>query len=124
MCDAVHRGGVCLSTCWGCHTTTPGSRHLPAKCTPQEQTPPRTRYTPWSRHPPGPGTPPRDQVHPLQSMLGDTVNARAVRVLLECHLVSLMFTFNIMRQFTEKWWPPFRFRQFVKSQTYLSTFKI
>ena len=52
------RGGVCLSACWD----TP---LLP------EQT------SPWadSRQP------------PLQSMLGDTVNARAVRILLECNLV-------------------------------------
>ena len=36
---------------------------------------------PWSRHPP----------HPEQSMLGDTVNARAVRILLECNLVDFDF---------------------------------
>ena len=39
-------------------------------------------------HPPGPGTPrdqaplPPDQAPPEQSMLGDTVNERAVRILL------------------------------------------
>ena len=81
---------------------TPESRH------PQDQvhppgpgTPPRTRYTPQ-----GPGTPP-DQVHPpgadippgpgtpppAKSMLGDTVNARAVRILLECNLVDWMHSF-------------------------------
>ena len=55
----------------------------------------------WPGTPPGPGTPPWDQVHPLdqappqtttppaQSMLGDTVNARAVRILLECILVRI-----------------------------------
>ena len=54
--------GVCLSACWD---TIP--------C-PQEQTPPQ------SRHP------------PLQSMVGDTVNAQAVRILLECNLVITIFT--------------------------------
>ena len=39
-------------------------------------TPPSTMYTAQ-----GPGTPPR------KSMLGDTVNERAVRILLECNLV-------------------------------------
>ena len=34
-------------------------------------------------HPPGPGA----HTPPAQSMLGDTVNARAVRILLECYLV-------------------------------------
>ena len=69
--------------------TPPGSRHpLQTKYTPQ------TRYTSLEQtpfqdqvHPPGPGPPP-DQVHPPeQSILGDTVNVRAVRILLECNLV-------------------------------------
>ena len=34
----------------------------------------------WDTHPPGADPPP-------QSILGDTVNARAVRILLECNLV-------------------------------------
>ena len=38
-------------------------------------------------HPPGPDTPPQEQTPPAQSMLGDTVNTRAVRILLECNLV-------------------------------------
>ena len=72
-------------------------------------TPPRTRYTP-----PGPGTPPpRDQVHtpppgpgkpprtrytpPLtQSMLGDMVNERAVRILLECNLVIVTLSLQVI----------------------------
>ena len=61
VCDSVHRGGICLSACWD--------------TTPQEQMRP-------SRHPASTDTPP-----PPQSMLGDTVNARAVRILLECNLV-------------------------------------
>ena len=59
--------------------------------------PPGTRYTtplPGTRHPPGPGTHPhRDQAHyPLPPCTpqdqGDTCNARAVRILLECNLVN------------------------------------
>ena len=54
--------------------------------------------------PPGPGTPPRpgtprDQVHPPlreQCMTGDTGNKRAVRILLECILVTFHFA-NHMR---------------------------
>ena len=73
----------------------PGADPPPGPGTPPEQTPPGTSHTPQSRHPPGPATPPRtrynpprDQVHPSeQSMLGDTVNVRAVCILLECNLV-------------------------------------
>ena len=37
-----------------------------------------------------------DQVHPpVQSMLGDTVNARAVRILLECILVLKIILLNL-----------------------------
>ena len=72
---------------------------------PGPSTPPRTRYTPWDQvhlrdqvhppdrvhpwdqvHLPGPGTPPRKQ-----RTLADTVNARAVRILLECNLVQDFF---------------------------------
>ena len=57
---------------------------------PTRQAPSRTRQAPpWdqagnpqTRHPPGPGTSPPDQ-----SMLGDTVNERAVHIPLECILV-------------------------------------
>ena len=84
---------------------TPQSRHSleadPLEAdTPRRQTPPsgsrhpqESRYHPsGSRHPPGKQTPPREQTPPWeqtprQSMLGDTVNARAVRILLECNLV-------------------------------------
>ena len=55
--------------------------------TPQEQAPPPRAGTPRSRQaPPRVGTPP-DQTPPERSMLGDTVNERAVRILLECNLV-------------------------------------
>ena len=73
---------------------------------PQEQTPwtrtprpgtPRSRTQPpppWNQAPPllpdtplGPGTP-QEQTLPAQCMLGDTVNKRAVCILLECNLVT------------------------------------
>ena len=52
--------------------------------------------TPQSRHPLGADTPlgsrhPLDRhLPPAQSMLGDTVNARAVRILLECNLLVFL----------------------------------
>ena len=71
ICDSVNRGGVCLSACWD----TPLHSRPPGADSPQEQTPPP------EQPPPGAGP-------PLQSMLGDTVNARTVRILLECNLVT------------------------------------
>ena len=60
--------GVCLSACWD---------NRP----PREQTPPRSR-------PPGSSPPPEQTPTSAQCMLGDTANKRAVRILLECILVS------------------------------------
>ena len=69
VCHSVHRGG---SASVHDGIPPPPSRHPPEAGTPpQEQTPP------WSRYPPP----------PEQIMLGDTVNERAVRILLECNLV-------------------------------------
>ena len=91
----------------------PWQVHPPGGYTPQDQvhppgpgTPPRTRYTPWHQVHPLAGTP-QDQVNPpgrytprtstpppgrytlpRQCMMGDTGNKRAVRILLECILVS------------------------------------
>ena len=75
---------------------TPGSRHTP----PWEQTPhleqttpppgrrhPLEQTPPEQTHPPGRHTPPRADTSPRQNMLGDTVNARAGLILLECILV-------------------------------------
>ena len=107
MCDSVHGGGGGLPRCML------GYHHPSGTDTPQEQTPPQSRHpqegtptlppdsvhrgasasvhagipppgadTPRSKHPPCP---------PPQSMLGDTVNARAVRILLECNLVLKVF---------------------------------
>ena len=44
---------------------------------------------PRSRHPPRADTPP-----PVQSMLGDMVNVRVVRILLECNLVFSMLKYS------------------------------
>ena len=62
--------------------TSPQTRHPPEQ-TPSQSRHPKTRYPPQSRphrtkHPPP----------PAQRMLGDTVNAQAVRILLECNLVN------------------------------------
>ena len=86
--------------------TPPQHRHPPGPGTPPRADTPNQVHPPppGADTPPGPGTPPppgadthpppRADTHtpqadtpPLQSMLGDTVNARAVRILLECNLV-------------------------------------
>ena len=68
------------------YTPTPGTRYNP----PLEQThPPEPGTSPlWSRHPP----PRTKYTSQEQSVLGDTVNVRAVRILLECNLVDNAFT--------------------------------
>ena len=91
VCDFV-RGGVCLSACWD---TTPGTRQalLRTRQAPWDQAPPpRTRQAPPPRDQAGP--PLRDQAGtapspPEMSILGDTVNERAVCILLECNLVDM-----------------------------------
>ena len=68
--------GVCLNACWD---------------TPPQQTTPQSRPLP------------REQTHPPpQSMLGDTVNTRAVRILLECNLVIKS---HLSRDFTQYTFP-------------------
>ena len=66
VCHSVHGGGLpqCMP---GNHP--PDQAHPPGSGPPDQAPPP-----PQTRHP--------------QSMLGDTVNARAVRILLECKLIS------------------------------------
>ena len=90
VCHSVHRGGSASVHAGiphpprsrhpppGADPPSPGSRHPPPPTlTPPEQTPPRGRHhTPGSRHP------------PAHSMLGDTVNAWAVCILLECKLIA------------------------------------
>ena len=63
-------------------TPPPGSRHPQEQTLPEADTPP----CPPEQTPPGADTP-GSRHPPPQSMLGDTVNARAVRILLECNLV-------------------------------------
>ena len=64
----------------------------PPEQTPQEQTPPTA--DPSGSRPPRADTPPPP---PAKIMLGDTVNARAVRILLECKLVNCNFRDNFVR---------------------------
>ena len=99
-CVILFTGGVCLSACWD--TTPPPGPGIPLG--PGTPPGPGTLF-PRTRHPPGPGTPPGTRHPPpsrtrhprsrsplAQSMLGDTVNARAVRILLECNLVYYIKT--------------------------------
>ena len=91
ICDSVNRGGS-------------ASVHAGIPHPPQEQTPPRGRHPLGADAPPPKSRPPLEadppeQTYPTleqtpppaQSMLGDTVNARAVRILLECKLVQFCF---------------------------------
>ena len=93
VCEGYVFTDVCLST-GGClpqcmlGSHPPESWHPPEADTPplpQVETPPPRQIPPGSRHPP-----PRSRP-PSQIMLGDTVNARAVRILLECFLVLRYF---------------------------------
>ena len=59
----------------------PDQAHPPPQAGTPEQTPPR------------PGTPLGSRPPPAQCMLGDTVNKRAVYILLECNLVKLIFEY-------------------------------
>ena len=104
------QASVILLTGGDTHTPRPGAdtpqdqEHPPGPGTPlgpgtppPDQVHPRDQVHPHgTRCPPGPGTPPWDQVHPspMHSMLGDTVNERAVRILLECNLVLHVISSN------------------------------
>ena len=79
MCDSVYRRGVCLSAMLGYHTP-PGADTL------QEQPPPP--HPRADTPPPGADKPLGADTNP-QSMLGDKVNGRAVRILLECNFVII-----------------------------------
>ena len=105
VCHSVHRG-VCLSACWD--TTPPpppqdeahpqdqaqptGTRHpLGPDTHPQGQDTHPPPPSPWDQTPPpGPGTPPPGPGTPPPRDQADTVNARAVRILLECNLVFVV----------------------------------
>ena len=89
--------------------TPPGTRYTPpVPGTPRDQVHPQAGTPLWPGTPPGPDTPPPgtrytpwdqvhppDQVPPEQCMLGDTGNKRAVRILLECILVEILFLEDI-----------------------------
>ena len=105
VCDSVHGGGEYLTryTPPGPGPPGPGTPpldqvHPQTRCIPLDQVHPRDHvhppdqvHPPWDQGPPRPGTPPGNRyTPPAQSMLGDTVNARAVRILLECILVFIM----------------------------------
>ena len=81
MCDSVH-GGVCLSASW---VAPQGAG------TPLGAGTPRAGIPLGADTPPGADTPQEQTPPPVQSMLGDTVNAQAVRILLECNLVYNCF---------------------------------
>ena len=121
VCQSFCSQGVCLSACWDTplgpgtplDQEPPWTRHplgtdIPQSRHPRDQTPPRPG-TPQSRCPPeqtppptGPDTPqtryppskhpPEQTPPPEQCMLGDTVNKRAVCILLECNLVTINCT--------------------------------
>ena len=93
----LNRGGVSASVHAGIPPTP--SRH------PQDQ-PPRNQAPPGSRPPradtPQDQAPPQQQTPPAQSMLGDTINSRAVRILLECNLVNNCGGSNISADFLKR----------------------
>ena len=77
VCHSVHGVGVSASVHVGC-------------------TPPSRADTPWSRLPLAADIP------PVQCMLGDTGNKRAVRILLECILVLVVYLNSFMQQWIKK----------------------
>ena len=96
VCDSVHRDGVYPSACWDTHTPwadTPLGRH-----------PPWADTSPWAdppgRHTPLPGQTPPWQTPP-HSACWDTVNKRAVCILLECNLVLCFSQKEIIWKDTE-----------------------
>ena len=84
-------------------------------------TPPREQI-PQTRHPPRadpPGQAPPSPQEMQQSMLGDTVNARAVRILLECNLVY--FYLNLTVELIMYRLTPFRLKHSFLSLVSLKT---
>ena len=119
-------GGVSASAHAGV-PPPPRSRHAP----PGADTPPPPQSRQSHPAPPGSDMPPPQSRHPLeqippweqtpppvQSMLGDTVNARAVRILLECNLVVYIFSAREIKSFKlQIWrnlieWPPILSKEF------------
>ena len=108
MCqEFCPRGGGLLQCMLGYHPpwqadTPPASRHPSGKENPPGKADPPARRPPlWQGRPPGKETPPS-----AQCMLGDTVNKRAVCILLECNLVSSSFWENLENSYVGA--PPLR----------------
>ena len=75
-------------------TPPPRAADHPLEQTPPEQTPRLEQTPPGADHPRAdtpPSRHPPEQTPPVQCMLGDTGNKRAIRILLECVLVVNMF---------------------------------
>ena len=88
VCHSVH-GGEYLTRYTTPRPGTPShTRYTPRPGTPPDQVHPQTRYTP------GPGTSPRTGTPPSPQDQGDTVHARAVRILLECNLAEICVQLN------------------------------
>ena len=92
VCHSIHSGGSASVHAGipppppGTRYTPPGTSHTPrTRHTPRDHAPPGTRHTHPTPIPLGTDTPP-DQAHTPRDQ-GDTVNARAVRIPLECSLV-------------------------------------
>ena len=118
-------GGVSASVHTGI-PTRPGADTTPPDPTPPDQTP--------TRHPPGPGTPPPcpppDQTRhtippgpdppqeqtPPASRLRHTVYERAVRILLECILVTYAFSLPVNIENIYLW---FIFESFIQMVTFI-----
>ena len=88
VCHSVHRGSASV------HSQIPHTNPPP----PGADTPPGTRYSPEQTPPSRP---------PMQCMLGDTVNKRAVCILLECNLVGSVFALTqcVVSFFVTQWIP-------------------
>ena len=94
VCEGYVFTGVCLSTGGSPCQAPPPAGRPPSKETLWQGDPP-----PRQGGPPGRETPPARRP-PQQSMLGDMVNAQAVRILLECNLVHIV-TMGTMLNFNE-----------------------
>ena len=93
VCHSVNRGGLPQCMLEYHHPWSRHPRSRPPQSRPPQNSPPPGADPP-EQTPPRVETPP--ETPPVQSILGDTVNARAVRILLECNLV---FTFVTRKEY-------------------------
>ena len=104
VCVILFTGGVCLSACWDTHPPWQGRPPPPRGPSWQGKPPWQGSPPPWQGRPPwqgDPPCPPGKADPPAQCMLGETVNKRAVCILLECnpclkysHLILFFFLFG------------------------------